>query len=121
MTWGKIFWLVVGLLCVAAIALMVFRPARVVGPNEKSLAYSVKSAADASESGECAEVEDDWLCRLKTFDKGSSSKVSSLYAVEVDDWGCWNAYRRGLRGHDNALPRTLDGCITIADLIRVGD
>lgn len=121
MSGGKIFWLVVVVICLAAIALMVFRPARVVGTSEKALAYSVKSTANASESGDCAEVEDDWLCRLKTFDKASSSKVASLYAVDVDDWGCWGAVRRGLRGHDDALPRTLDGCITIADLVRIGD
>ena len=41
------------------------------------------------------------------------------YVITVDDYGCWEGKRRD--GERGELPTTLDGCITITDLVRLGD
>lgn len=119
---GTIFWLGVALLCLAAIALMCFRPARVVGVSDKALAYSLRGAVDGGETGACEKVEHEWRCRVLSEDFGGGSFTEELYSVDVSDWGCWEATRSdGKGGEGGALPESLDGCITVADLIRIGD
>jgi hypothetical protein len=101
MRWGRIFWGLVTVIVIATIVGLCLRPATVIGVSEETLAYSLQSAADANEA-RCQELEDDFrfACVVAGTDGG--------FAVEVDDFGCWEA-RRG---------EELDGCITIADLIR---
>ncbi|MFN8151198.1 MAG: hypothetical protein U0R24_08745 [Solirubrobacterales bacterium] len=138
MSAGRVFGIVLALLALAAIALMVFRPARVVGPTEDSLAHSLVSAADASEGGTCLEAESGdsgdsgdkggeggegdigWLCRLRGRPDGASDVRSVVYEVDVDGWGCWDAsVIQGRPG--GGMTRTLEGCITAADFARIGD
>ncbi|MCB0865443.1 MAG: hypothetical protein KDB58_07005 [Solirubrobacterales bacterium] len=125
MSAGRVFGIVLALLALAAIALMVFRPARVVGPSEDSLAHSLVSAANASEGGTCLEGGQGgkdgggWLCRLRGRPDGASDVRAVVYAVDVDGWGCWNAHVvQGRPG--GGMTRTLDGCITAADFARIG-
>lgn len=110
---GTIFFGVLILIAIAAIVALCLRPATVIGVSEKSLAYSVRKAADADETGRCQEIDNDtrFVC---TADLGAAPVP---YAVEVDDYGCWDARRRQGGGAPNAL----DGCITIMDLIRLDD
>lgn len=130
MSGGRLLGIALALLALAAIALMVFRPARVVGPTEDSLAHSLAAAADASEGGACLEdddggeagegKEDDWLCRVRGRPDGASDVRSVVYGVDVDGWGCWDA--RVVQGQPGGgMTRTLDGCITAADFARIGD
>lgn len=107
---GTIFWGVLILIAVAAIVALCLRPSTVIGVSDKSLAYSVRQAAEGSETGRCEELDDDvrFLC---TADVGEKPVA---YAVEVDDYGCWE-------GKPRTGKRPLEGCITIMDLIRLDD
>jgi len=116
---GTVFWLGVVLLCLAALALMCFRPARVVGVSEKALAYSLRSANNAGQTGECEGAEERWRCTVYTSGGTVGSGVASVFKVEVDGWGCWDATEDP--SNDRRPPMTLEGCITIADLVRLGD
>jgi len=134
---GTIFWLGVALLCLAAIALMCLRPARVVGVGEAPLAHSLRSAADANGKSACEEGGADgrWTCSVADEpDPSSGQRPVAIYAVDVSDWGCWDAklLASGLAGDGDGSPleeskragsqaRTLDGCITVADLVRTDD
>jgi hypothetical protein len=115
---GKLLAGALVILAIAAIALLAYRPARIIGANEKSMAYSLRQEAGSPEAT-CREKPDD------TFDcvvKASGSSATSAYLVDVDDWGCWDARSRG--GGEAAgagFKPKLSGCITIADLIRSGD
>lgn len=133
---GTIFWLGVALLCLAAIALMCFRPARVVGVSEAALAHSLQAAADASGKAACEERGDDgrWTCSVSEEpDPSSGRRPVAIYSVDTSDWGCWDAklLASGVAGDGGGSslgrskgvgddPRSLDGCITVADLIRIG-
>lgn len=114
---GKIFFGLLSLIAIAAIVALCIRPSAVIGVSEKSLAYSVRGAADSNETGRCQEVEDDerFLCTARSGDSGSTE---TEYAVEVDDYGCWDATRKGGGG---GAAQSLEGCITITDLIRLDD
>jgi len=113
---GKIFFGLLSLIAIAAIVALCIRPSTVIGVSEKSLAYSLRGAADANETGRCKEIEDDerFLCTVRSGDSGSTE---TPYAVEVDDYGCWDAKGKGGGG----ASQSLDGCITITDLIRLDD
>jgi len=107
-----IFFGVLILIAVAAIAGLLLRPATVIGVTEKSLAYSVRGAADSDETGRCQGEGDDWVCTA------TEGERQVAYVITVDDYGCWEGKRRD---RESALPTTLDGCITITDLVRLGD
>ena len=116
---GLIFGVLIAIVSLAAIALLCFRPALVTGTSEKSLAYSLRQANDASETGACRGADEKWACSV--FSSGDDSSADpAVYDIDVDNWGCWDAERRGGGGGD-AAPGTLDGCITILDLIRADD
>ena len=112
MRWGMLFWGLLIVVAIAAIVALCLRPATVIGVSEKSLAYSVRGAAGSDESGRCQGEDDRWVCTAVDGDR------QVAYAIEVDDYGCWDGKRREAA---DGLPETLDGCITIADLIRTGD
>ena len=115
---GLIFGAFMLIVSIAAIVLLCLRPGLITGPNERSLAYSLRSANNAGQTGECEEADARWRCTVFTSGGAEGSGVESLYAVDVDDWGCWAA--REIRpGRGEALE--LEGCITIRDLIRSGD
>jgi hypothetical protein len=103
MRWGLIFGGLLILVTIAAIVALCLRPATVIGVSPDSLAASVEGAADADEA-RCLEIESD--SRFACAVRGTDGRVQ----VEVDDFGCWDG-----KGRED-----LDGCITIADLIRSG-
>lgn len=118
---GLIFGLLIALIAIAAIAALLLRPATLIGVTEKSLAYSVRGASEGSETGECRGSGDRWACSaFGSGDPTASTGPSSVYTIDVDDFGCWDATRRD-GGESGSLPETLDGCITVLDLVRADD
>jgi hypothetical protein len=114
---GKLFFGVLIVLAIVAIAGLLYRPATVIGTSEKSIAYSVRQEADSDEAS-CRGQDDRFACVVQA----TSSPARSGYRVDVDDYGCWDA--RSLGGGEASgagFADTLSGCITIADLIRSGD
>lgn len=109
---GLIFFGILIVLAIAAIVALCLRPATVIGASEKSLAYSLRGAAEAEETGRCQGEDDEFVCTALDGER------QIAYVVTVDDYGCWDAKRR--EGSDG-LPETLDGCITITDLVRLSD
>ena len=111
---GKLLALVLVLLAVAAIGGLLYRPGAVIGVSGKSLAYSVRSDADAEETGACAERrEDRFVCTVVDAD----GEVEASYRVETKDAGCWEGTRRG-KPAGGSRPQELSGCLTILDLVR---
>ena len=108
---SRLLAIAVALLALAAITLLVVRPARVVEVSGSSLAQSIEDELDAHFE-ECSEVpggrraETAWRC--STGRPGSGSEGTS-YAVEVDGWGCWEAQRLGAGG------RGLFACVSALD------
>ena len=109
---GLIFFGVLIVLAIAAIVALCLRPAFVIGVSEKSLAYSIRGAAGSDETGRCQGEDDRFACTAVDGER------QIAYAVTVDDWGCWEAK---VREADPGLPESLDGCITVTDLVRLGD
>jgi hypothetical protein len=108
-------------LAVSLIALLVIRPARIVGVAEGELASSVARHA-GTETGGCEEVqggrpaETAWRCHVED----EEGDVTALYAVEAGEWGCWDAKRiEAARGAD--APDALSACIWLRDYVRVLD
>lgn len=109
------------LVAVALIAPICFRPAFIVGPNDESLAHSLRRAVDGPETGNCTEVGSGWRCRVlgeSAFQVGVAGP-SRTYLAEVGDWGCWEARMIDGKSGDY-FPGTIHGCITIGDLLRPG-
>ena len=103
---GKLLAGALVILAIAAIAVLAYRPARIIGANEKSVAYSLRQEADSPEAACREKAGDAFDCAVK----GSKPSATSAYRVDVDDWGCWET--KGGK---------LSGCITISDLVRSGD
>jgi hypothetical protein len=116
--WGLILALGVGLLAIGAIALMVVRPARVVGVTKDSIGSSIRHEADATGS-RCESVpggrpdETAWRCRVVALTDGGSSSITTEYALQATEWGCWEGQRIASRGGQS--PRELSSCIWLAD------
>lgn len=111
---GLILGALVILISIAAIAALLYRPATVIGTSGKSLAYSLRQAADSDARTGCEGDDDRFSCALA----GGGMPVG--YRVSVDDYGCWEAERRSGGGAEG-LPAGLEGCITIVDLVRLDD
>jgi hypothetical protein len=106
---GTIFFGLLTILAIAAIVALCLRPSTVIGVSEKSLAYSVFGTA--KDGARCQEVKDD-----EKFECEPPREGDPRYAVAADDYGCWDAKPEG-----GAPIGSLDGCITIMDLIRLDD
>jgi len=117
---GKLFAAVLILVTVLAIAGLCFRPATVTGVSDKSLAYSLRKAADSDETGSCRGSDDRFACTvIGDAPAGESTGgPEAIYTVETDNYGCWDAKLQ--KGSSDAAD-TLEGCITIMDLIRLDD
>lgn len=111
---GLIFFGFLIVLAIAPIGGLLYRPATVIGVSDKSLAYSVRGAAGAEETGRCQGSDDKYVCT--TFDGSAGAAVPLV--ITTDEYGCWDGERRG---GEAALPETLSGCITIVDLVRLDD
>lgn len=107
------------LLTLAAIALLIARPARVVGVTEGSLADSLQGEVEAAlgPKGTCEEAESGrphetvWRCSILRKEKSPGLVLE--YSVRADEWGCWDAKPVS----DEA--RDLSSCIWLMDFIRV--
>ena len=118
---GLIFFGLLMLLAIAAIAALLYRPATVIGISDKSLAYSVRGEAGGIETGNCQGREERYVCT--TFGEPSPGAGGvgprAVYEVTTEDYGCWDAKLGD--GGSSDLPKTLEGCITIKDLMRLDD
>lgn len=117
--------MILGLAALAAIALMVARPARVVGVDDAALASSLRQQVDAG-TARCEAAHDEggektaWRCALARITiGGGGDEASGTYVVEATEWGCWAATRTGVGAP--GLPRKLSACIWLADYVRVLD
>jgi hypothetical protein len=106
---GKLLALILVVLSLAAIALLVFRPALVIGASEDSLAHALQSDASALRSA-CDGADEQYKCVIEPV--GRSEGVR--YDVAVDNWGCWEATPVEGSPRDDDL----SGCLTVADVIR---
>lgn len=113
---GLILGLLVAVLAIAAIAALLYRPATLIGASAKSLAYSLRGAADSDKTGACKGENDKFDCAV--FDPKSGDQVP--YRVIVHDYGCWDAMISRRPGGGD-LPEVFSGCITIVDLVRLDD
>jgi len=101
---------VAGLLLLAALTFLAFRPAAILGVN----AGALHSSVGGSVTGGTCQIVDDDLWRCPRSDTQGSGDVP--YRVHVGRLGCWTATRSG--GFDpEAGPKHLSGCITITNYI----
>lgn len=118
---AKIFFGLLILVAIAAIAGLLYRPATVIGVSDKSLAYSLRGEAESDFTGRCQGSEDEFDCVVAgdPAPGASGPGEGAPYRVTIEDYGCWEATRGD--GGASDLPETLEGCITIVDLVRVDD
>jgi hypothetical protein len=106
---GKLLALILFVLSLAAIALLAFRPALVIGANEDSVAHALQSDAEALRSA-CDGTDDQYKCVIEPVGRTEGIR----YDVTVDKWGCWEATPVDRSPKDDDL----SGCLTVADVIR---
>ena len=82
--------------------------------SDKSLGYSVASAAETPFTSRCTPRGRLWRCGVTDGSGGVD------YLVEVDGH-CWRARKTGVDGSETPFPRRLTGCIGIHDQIRLLD
>jgi hypothetical protein len=112
--WGRLVAVVVVLASLAAIALLVVRPARVIGVNGDALQTSLEgelpTAGSSPAKARCTEASRGaaWRC--------DELSHSISYEVRVDDWGCWHGEHVGglLSG---PAPQRVSGCIWLLDFL----
>jgi hypothetical protein len=91
---SRLLAIAIALLALAAIALLVVRPARVIEANAASLASSIGDETDAR-TARCEEVQSGrangsaWRCEV--VEPAGSGQATRTYAIHVDEWGCWDA------------------------------
>jgi hypothetical protein len=100
----------------AFVAIMIFRPAAIVGVKADALSHSLLGEVGRADlDGSCIEpADDEWRCAIKR-DDGS---LEATYRIETHDYGCWDAKRiAGRRG--SGIAEEASACINILDYIRV--
>lgn len=109
-----------GLLLGLVSAILLWRPALLLGVDSKAVAYSL-----SGESGSILFRSVDSCDRIKrqqydcfVVDTGGSSSVK--YRVVVDGRGCWRATLTQ-RGNEGQMPRRPASCISLWDYQRVWD
>lgn len=112
---GLLFFGLLIVVAIAAIAGLLYRPATLIGASDKSLAYSIRKEADSNKAS-CRGDGDRFTCVV-------ASGGASRYDVSVDDYGCWDAATKGAKGSGKGKGSgsSLSGCITVVDLIRLDD
>lgn len=94
-----------GALLVAAVALLLFRPALILGVDSSTLSCSV----DCNSAPPCVHlVGGAWACYRTN---GSGDLVR--YRVTVNGLGCWHAART--EPDSEGSPAEVDGCISLFD------
>jgi hypothetical protein len=106
------------LVTLAATAAFVYRPAVLLGVDDRALAESV-----AGEAGESAVLSDcrkrgggRWRCFVR---EGSDNEAR--YDVQEKERGCWTARRVGGAGGLDRAPTRASGCIGVLDYVHVAD
>lgn len=118
MTWGRLVAVLVALASLAAIAVLIVRPARVIGVGsgalETSLEQELPEAGSNAGKARCTEErrEHEWRC--------DELGHSVSFEVRVDDWGCWKAEHVGGLPAD-PWPRRASSCIWLADYVHLLD
>ena len=103
---------VAGMLALAAVALLVGRPARVLGVSEDVLAESLAAQVDDPPAFGCTEAARGWRCRVQ---RSEGREGGIVYAIDVNDWGCWRGRAIGPAGRFPAP----SGCIWAIDYVRL--
>ncbi len=125
MRWGLILAVLVAAIALAAILLLVARPARFLGVGASSLSDSLVYEFDG-DGGQCERIEGErpdetvWRCRIDVVTAGGSGESSSAYAVLADDWGCWRAQRIGSEG-PTRLAAEDSACVILLDYVHIRD
>jgi hypothetical protein len=111
------------LIALAGIALLVARPARVVGVDPDALNAALARALDASEGGRCSEMPSGrpeqavYRCTVKDTTESGSSRTKETYLASVSDWGCWEA--EASEPPKGTLRARGSGCIWLRDYVDV--
>ena len=119
---GCLLALLLMIAALGAIALLVVRPARVVGVSGDPLAASLDGELRAEHEGECEEIEGGraegtvWRCALSLTEGRGSPEAVREFTLEVSEWGCWKA--------QEAAPeagKRLEDCVWLADYVDLFD
>lgn len=101
---GCLLSVVFTVLSLAAIALLAFRPATLIGISEDALAKSIGDEAGAPRAT-CEGDDDRWTCAV------GSPGDATRYRVSGESLGCWETERGGPARDE------LSGCVTLLDFI----
>jgi len=107
-----------GLLVLVSLAVLIFRPAAILGVRAAALGHSVQAEVRSVEDhGQCQRRTDSrWICRVRFEPDLGSGGPQFDYHVVVDSLGCWRATRIS-RARSWARPPTEPaGCIDLLDL-----
>lgn len=103
-------------LVLAAIAMFLYRPARLLGIDGNRLGTSISRAIGrhAQESDCVHGVGEPWRCSILIEPDIGSGGSHVDYVADSDEWGCWHA-------HPQVQPRRkairLTGCIDVFDVL----
>lgn len=110
--WGCLLAVLIGVASVAAVAITVMRPARVIETDRDALANSLESELDGPEA-RCrrapSEGDNLWTCSVETEDSGPGGPGAATYELRVSDWGCWETAGAGRN--------QLEDCIWLMDYV----
>jgi len=109
---GAILAIVIALLALAAIALLVMRPARVTGVSQNALEASVGRTLGSTLTPTCDELRGErWSCVA-----AESGEERGAYLITIDDWGCWQAKAPDSTRAGATPP---EACISVRDFIDI--
>jgi hypothetical protein len=107
----------VALLFLATLAVLVFRPALILGIDGATLAHSVDSRLPSiGDPGHCERGENgNWSCHVLFEPDPGSGGGYVAYQVVADGFGCWRAVRPPSARSSDGLPAKTHGCIYLWD------
>ena len=113
----SLLMLAVTLAGIAAIAILIYRPAAILGVSGPALAHSLLGEVGRADlDGSCAKAggDDQWRCTIKR----SGGSLEAGFRVSTHDHGCWDAKRtQGREGSGVSVDAS--ACINILDYVRV--
>jgi hypothetical protein len=115
--WGCLLAVLIGLACVAAVVVLIARPARIIGVDQKPLASSIEGELPRDEEADCDDRggPSGFSCRVSVVGNGGSGlEAARTYVVRADGWGCWTAR---WQGGDPVADQKVSGCIGILDYV----
>lgn len=107
-------WTLAGIAVVGLVAVLLLRPAVIVGVDGNALRSSIAAEVSgvSSDAPPCRELPARWRCRLSAV--GRNRLIP--YRVEVSEDGCWIAVRTEGKQRERAA-----GCIGPFDYLRIFD